>query len=113
MMLLNLMRDKVSSLTPSFYLKLFSLEAEAAELEEEQRKLQEFELKRDTGEFALKDFLIKPYLGPYDREQDPEDLKFPVNYYDNDDGFWDEWIDKRHKRFDEEGFLTKRIFLKH
>lgn len=81
--------------------------------QEEERQLQKFELEKDTGQHALKDFLIKPNPGPYDVEEDPEDTMYPLHYYDNDDGFWDDWIDQRHAQFDSAGWITRRRFMKH
>jgi len=37
----------------------------------------------------------------------------PVNYWDNDDGFWNEYIDYKHKRMEDAGFLVNRKFFKH
>ena len=37
----------------------------------------------------------------------------PINYYDNDDGFWDDYIKEKHLRGEEAGYLTKRLYFKH
>jgi len=60
----------------------------------QEENLQEFELEKDTGKNALKDFVFKPRIGPYECEQDPEEMIYPVNFYDNEDGFWDEKDEK-------------------
>ena len=39
----------------------------------------------------LEDFPVKPYADPYDIK-DPGYQAYPINYYDNDDGFWDEYL---------------------
>ena len=41
----------------------------------------------------------------------PADL--PINYYDNDDGFWDDYIKEKQLRGEEAGYLTKRLYFKH
>lgn len=80
---------------------------------EEMEKLAAYELEKDTGQNALKDFEINSYPDFYGSKQDPEDFKYPVNFYDNDDGFWDEYIEKKNQRYDDIPFLTRRWFLKH
>ena len=36
----------------------------------------------------------------------PKDL--PINYYDNDDGFWDSYIQHKQNRWEKSGFITNR-----
>lgn len=36
-----------------------------------------------------------------------------VNYYDNDDGFWDEYLEYRHDRMESAGMIVNRKFFKH
>ena len=37
----------------------------------------------------------------------------PVNYYDNDDGFWDEFISERRLRWEANPMIVNRKFIKH
>ena len=37
----------------------------------------------------------------------------PINFYDNDDGFWDEYIKAKQQRQVEAGFITNRKWFKH
>jgi hypothetical protein len=37
----------------------------------------------------------------------------PVDYYDNDDGFWDDYIQEKQQKMQEAGFITQRKFFKH
>jgi hypothetical protein len=79
----------------------------------EQERLQDFELEKDTGQHALKDVPYPKLPDPYDIPEDPELTLYPINYYDNDDGFWDEWIEKKNKHYDEVPMIAKRLFFKH
>ena len=40
-----------------------------------------------------------------------EDL--PLNYYDNDDGFWDDYIQNKHRRHERAGLIVRRQFFQH
>lgn len=39
--------------------------------------------------------------------------ELPLNYYDNDDGFWDNYIDDKRTRGDQAGFIVRRPFFTH
>lgn len=41
----------------------------------------------------------------------PEEL--PINYYDNDDGFWDEYIEHKQSRWNDAGIIVNRKHLIH
>lgn len=65
---------------------------------------------------CLTDFPTKDYAG-VDEVQNARN-KFnehlvPINYYDNEDGFWDEYIAAKQQRQFDAGFLTNRRFIKH
>lgn len=45
--------------------------------------------------------------------QEAKDPIIPIMYYDNDDGFWDKYLDDRIERWDENDVLTNRKFFKH
>lgn len=48
-----------------------------------------------------------------DRENGIKAEELPLNYYDNDDGYWDNHIEYKRTRGQEAGFLTRRLFFKH
>lgn len=37
----------------------------------------------------------------------------PIDFYDNDDGFWDEFIAKKKKKFNKVPIYPDREFIKH
>jgi len=39
--------------------------------------------------------------------------ELPLNYYDNDDGFWDEYIATKQRRGEEAGFIVNRRHFMH
>lgn len=41
----------------------------------------------------------------------PEEL--PLNYYDNDDGFWDTYIKEKQDRGERAGMVTNRMYFIH
>jgi len=41
----------------------------------------------------------------------PEEL--PLNYYDNEDGFWDNYIRHKHNRAEEAGMIVNRMYYMH
>ncbi len=41
----------------------------------------------------------------------PRDL--PINYYDNDDGFWDDYIQHKSNRWEKAGLITNRKYFMH
>jgi len=41
----------------------------------------------------------------------PEEV--PIDFYDNDDGFWDGYISHKRTRATDAGFLTRRPFFSH
>lgn len=48
---------------------------------------------------VLTDFYVKPYDDPLVWGADPTPT-FPLYYYDNEDGFWDEYIQYKQKRWE-------------
>jgi len=61
------------------------------------------------------DFYQKPYAtgDMIESGQEAKDPIIPIIYYDNDDGFWDKYLDDRIERWDENDVLTNRKFFKH
>ena len=41
----------------------------------------------------------------------PEEL--PLNYYENDVGFWDSYIQQKQNRWEDAGMITKRMYFIH
>jgi len=41
----------------------------------------------------------------------PEEL--PLNFYDNEDGFWDDYIRHKHTRNEQAGMITNRMYFMH
>lgn len=46
------------------------------------------------------DFYRKPYAEVHERVAEDHEDRYaqPVNYWDNDDGFWDDYLAHRHSR---------------
>jgi len=53
-----------------------------------------------------------PVLDPYVPEEDPYPV-LPVDFYDNDDGFWDGYLAYKESQYDELPMLIKRTYFKH
>lgn len=52
-------------------------------------------------EKVLTDFYVKPYPGPHHVFADTTQPILPLDYYDNDDGFWTEYIQYKQQRMAE------------
>lgn len=39
--------------------------------------------------------------------------ELPLNYYDNDDGYWDDYISRKMKRHQDAGMITNRMYFIH
>jgi len=63
-------------------------------------------------EQSLTDFPVKTYPDPRKPEADPLP-NIPIDYYDNDDGFWDEYIAKKRQKWAEHDMIVFREFFKH
>lgn len=61
------------------------------------------------------DFYCKPYAEVHDIEAEPRECEHVqmVDYWDNDDGFWNEYLDHRMERMETAGFIVNRKFFKH
>jgi len=66
-------------------------------------------------ETCMTDFYRKPYADIDSIEAHPAEMAFaqPVNYWDNDDGFWDEYLDDRQLKMQNAGLISSRKFIKH
>lgn len=90
-----------------------SREREAAQIAETELSITQYQVEPEM-EKVMTDFWLKPYIDPREdpvKEQKP--LLQPVNYYDNDDGFWDEYIKHKESRWSANPLIVNRPFLKH
>jgi hypothetical protein len=75
----------------------FALGLDDAAREKERKEINESEINIDNYEAEpefekiLTDFYIPPHPSPYERHGDPGPV-VPLNFYDNEDGFWDSYI---------------------
>ena len=82
---------------------------------EEELDISQFELEGEK-QTCMVDFPLKPYADvDYVQAQDALDNEHhvPINYYDNDDGFWDEWIAMKEQRAFDANYITNRRWFKH
>lgn len=70
---------------------------ERAKILETEMNISEFQVEPEV-ESCMTDFYRKPYAEIHEVEGEPKEGLFvqPVNYYDNDDGFWTEYIEHKH-----------------
>ena len=90
--------------------------------DKERRNLYETEMNIDSyavepeSESCLTDFPLKEYAHADEPIRSKEELNehlVPINYYDNEDGFWDTYIKEKHHKQEEAGLITQRLFFKH
>ncbi len=62
-------------------------------------------------EKVMTDFPLDPYSDPRDPTEAP--LLQPINYFDNEDGFWDEYIRHKQNKWAANSMITNRPFIKH
>lgn len=93
----NLLGEKKKKATP---IKLLEDVAEA-------QKAGVPEDLRNIGEWQA-----PPRLDPYVSEEDPFPI-LPIDYYDNEDGFWDDYIAKKEATYDEIPMIVTRPYFKH
>ena len=64
----------------------------------------------------MTDWPLKPYADLDDIEAADHianEHLVPINYYDNEDGFWDKYIKEKQERQQSQGFITNRRYFKH
>lgn len=86
-------------------------EREAAKIMEEEMNIQEFTVEPEMA-IVLTDFPIKPYAEIDHVEEDPNPI-LPIDFYDNEDGFWDEYIQYKQKKLGQGDMIVNRRFMKH
>lgn len=87
---------------------------------DKEMSINEYQVQPATNQ-CMTDFFLHDHMGPDDIEAHvagdvnhgvpAEEL--PLNYYDNDDGFWDDYIQQKHEQWDKQGLLTNRKFFVH
>lgn len=83
---------------------------EAAQILESELSITEYQVEPEM-EKVMTDFYVKPYADP--RDPTPAPLLQPLNYYDNDDGFWSEYIRHKELKWMANPMIVNRPFLKH
>jgi hypothetical protein len=81
----------------------------------EESGVADYQVEADV-ESVQSDFWKKEYAGPDHIEAEDEllhDPTIPVNFYDNDDGFWTHYMEKKIDRWGEHDVLNNRKFFKH
>lgn len=82
---------------------------------EEEQNANAYSVDAETEAMEV-DFIPHPYYKLDDKPQvaAPElNAVQPVNYWHNDDGFWDEYKAYKHSRMEQAGYLTNRKFFHH
>ena len=87
-----------------------SREREAAQIMEQELNITQYQVEPEM-EKVMTDFYLKPYPDP--KEPTPEPLIQPINFYDNDDGFWTEYISHKQNKWAANPLIVNRPFLKH
>lgn len=82
--------------------------------------IEEYQVQPATMQ-CLTDYPTFDYMGADDVEAytvgdrvhglPPEEL--PLNYYDNEDGFWDDYIEMKQQRYSNQHMITRRPFFRH
>lgn len=89
-------------------------EKERRVIMDKEQNISEFMVEPEVESCQI-DFYRWPYAEAHDIEAEQKEVEHvqPVNYWDNDDGFWDEYIAHKHKRMESAGFIVNRKFFKH
>ena len=87
-----------------------SRERETAKIMETELSIAQYQVEPEM-EKVMTDFYVKPYADP--RDPTPATLLQPLNYYDNDDGFWNEYIAHKQERWQLNPMIVNRPFIKH
>jgi hypothetical protein len=81
---------------------------------DKEQNISEFNIEPEA-ETCQVDFYRKPYAEVHEIEAEPREVEHVqmVNYWDNDDGFWDEYLEHRQDRMESAGMIVNRKFFKH
>ena len=90
-----------------------SRQREAAQIMENELSITQYQVEPEM-EKVMTDFHVKPYADPRDLSILPKQVIPPIiNYYDNDDGFWSEYIQNKQQRWAANPMIVNRPLLKH
>lgn len=65
-------------------------------------------------EKVLTDFYVKPYPDiTYVKAGNDPNPAIPLDYFDNDDGFWDEYMSLKREKLGMNQMIVNRRFFKH
>ena len=90
-------------------------EGERRQIYDMELSIKDYELDPEV-QTCMTDWPLKPYAGLEDIEAEKHlanDHLVPINYYDNEDGFWDNYIKEKQERQVSAGFITNRRYFKH
>ena len=73
--------------------------------------ISEFQVEPEI-EKVLTDMPLDAYPSPHDVGEEAAS-HIPLNYYDNDDGFWDKYIDHKTTKWAQNDMIVNRKFFKH
>lgn len=81
----------------------------------QEQNIDKFQFEAATEEI-MDDYIPKKYADVDSveaAETAQHEPQIPCNYYENDDGFWDDYIDWKQQRWQDAGMITHRKFFKH
>lgn len=90
------------------------MDAERDNLYFKELNVADFQVEPEV-ETCMTDFYRKPYAEIHEIQGVQAEVEHvqPVNFYDNDDGFWDEFIDTKRLRWQASPMIVNRQFIKH
>ncbi len=88
-----------------------SREREEESIMEKELNITEFQVEPEM-EKVMTDFYIKGYPDPLAANEEQGPI-LPLHFYDNDDGFWDEYITHKQNRWEKNQMIVNRPFIKH
>jgi hypothetical protein len=88
-------------------------EREAAIMMETEMNITEFTVEPEM-EKVLTDFYVKPYPDIHFVEAgNSPNPSLPLDFYDNDDGFWDDYIKAKRDKMSQNDLIVNRRWFKH
>lgn len=102
---LNLISESKKSFTETYFKDATKLKFSEAELQLIEREVTSLENKKNINDLNDDDDnrvneIYFPPIPDYTQPQTPHLQKFPIDFYDNDDGFWDDYIKEKKDCFD-------------
>lgn len=87
-----------------------SREREAQKINDSELNISDYQVEPEM-EKVMTDFPLPPDQDP--RAYIPYGPILPLDFYDNDDGFWDDYIKQKQERWAANPMIVRRPFLKH